>query len=196
MNLWPDVEDPLERCSRVWNLDGEFPLPYFQYKCPICTGSSARIKDFKFHIKKDSPSKYRCDVVFKCIHCSAVWAHGVIVPEKMFLVREGRNYSWREARDIIEGNTKNEIYVYKAHNPNTAYEWCKITITINDKDDIDKLMGYMGDLIFMDIAHFNPKDKSLVRIVEDIKKITDTTSLANIEGAVHMVGKPLYEKEL
>lgn len=197
MNLWPDVVDSLTRCEKLWTIYDEFPLPKRQFDCPVCSDprDNARIKHFLFHEKTVSPSKYRCDVVFKCINCSAVWVHGVVIPEEMFLKRQARKYTWREARDIIEKNKRNLVIIYKADNPDSIYQWFSMKVTINNKQDTEMLMGFMGDLIFIDLMYFDPEDSELLHLVKAIKKATDTTTLENIQGFVKMAGKPLYERE-
>jgi hypothetical protein len=48
------------------------------------------------------PEDYRCDVVMKCTVCSAVWIHGVVVPEEMAKPRiRAGGWTWREMREEI-----------------------------------------------------------------------------------------------
>jgi len=101
----------MERVKRFWDLSGPFPLPKWAVACPVCGFQDVLIKQCKFHVRAEN--KYRCDVMFKCATCSAVWQHGVKVSKEMALPglrggsrviehTEGRNYFWRDMLKILK----------------------------------------------------------------------------------------------
>ena len=56
-----------------------------------------------FHARKGTHANpYRCDVSFKCCDCSAVWTHGVAIPEAMFTTRPASRIPWRQAKALLD----------------------------------------------------------------------------------------------
>ena len=105
-------DEVLKRVHRFWDLSGPFPVPRVRVCCPVCGFADVMIKQCKFFVKRPS-MKYRCDVMFKCTVCSAVWAHGLVVPKEMAQARlgggaqvithtEGKTYFWRDMRKIVD----------------------------------------------------------------------------------------------
>jgi hypothetical protein len=97
-------EEILERVNSAWNLSGAFPVPKCKVKCPVCRSNDIFIKQCVFFKRKEND--YRADVSFKCTYCSAVWTHGVVVPEKMAKPMKG-SWSWRKMREVNNGIYKN-----------------------------------------------------------------------------------------
>ena len=103
-------QEIFNRVEKIWDLSGPFPLPYKLFLCPVCRANETIIKQCQFF--KRSGHNFRCDVAFKCTVCSAVWPHGVKVPEKMAAKGmkkstlnvthlTGPLYTWREMKEII-----------------------------------------------------------------------------------------------
>jgi hypothetical protein len=120
-----------------------------------------------------------------------------VIPEAMS-ARHGYNkaYSWREARDIIEGNTRNEIYIYRADDPKDSNKWYKRTLVVRNMASLNRLLGWGGELFFIDLSHFDPADVTLLLEARKIAGPMNTTTRENIDGFVKMAGKPLFERRL
>ena len=111
-NVFPPLskEEILNRVEEAWDLSGDFPLPKVPIKCPVCGSGEIQARNWIFHLARDpsiSRVPYRCDVSFKCTRCSAVWVHGIAIPEKIYRkhVKTGekqRGYYWREVKKILE----------------------------------------------------------------------------------------------
>jgi len=100
-NLTP--EEILRRVSEYWDLSGKFPLTKSNVECPVCraSGDDVIIRLIGFTVRNAGGMPYRANVSFKCTRCSAVWVHGVVIPEKMAKLhglpkRPSKNYHWRE----------------------------------------------------------------------------------------------------
>ena len=102
-----DKEEVFRRVKERWDLTGPLPVPKWDVTCPICLakmsekGLQGRI--WNFHMRgPDSRFPHRCDVSFKCRHCSFVMTFGVVVPEAMHnKARTKSGYSWREAHIVL-----------------------------------------------------------------------------------------------
>ena len=109
-NLFPALteDEVLERVEESWDLSGDFPMPKFAVKCPVCGSEEIQARLWQFTHKDSGGAKYRCNVSFKCTRCSAVWMHGVVIPEEMFRkhVKENENqakmYHWREVKEMVK----------------------------------------------------------------------------------------------
>ena len=106
-------EEILKRVEETWDLSGDFPLPKDTIRCPVCGSEEIQVRDWIFHLSADpsvSRVPYRCDVNFKCTRCSAIWTHGIAIPEEMYKkhasLEPGKHasvrYSWREVKKILE----------------------------------------------------------------------------------------------
>lgn len=102
--LFPDAHaiGVEERVAKFWELGWPLPVPKWQPSCAGCTGLMV-LKDWKFHnrARTGSTAPWRCDARLKCIECSVVTTHGVLVPKAMTPIREGEWITWREGRDIL-----------------------------------------------------------------------------------------------
>ena len=112
-NVFPSLskEEILKRAEEAWDLSGDFPIPKDIIRCPVCGSKEIQARYWLFHPSgnPDSRVKYRCDVSFKCTRCSAVWVHGVAIPEELYkkhISEPGKQssmrYSWREVKKILE----------------------------------------------------------------------------------------------
>lgn len=87
-----------------WDIDGVLPVPLPGWlACPVCRAEEIQAREWMFHVRKGSHANpYRCDVSFKCCDCSAVWWHGVAVPQAMFDARKSAaRIDWRRARELL-----------------------------------------------------------------------------------------------
>ena len=75
-------ENPILECYKFWDMSGDFPVPKGDFNC-FCGGKNV-IRQISWMSKSDSPSKYRCNISFKCTVCSAVFVCGVVVPKVMY----------------------------------------------------------------------------------------------------------------
>lgn len=109
--LFPDhyAEGRDQRVDLHWDLRWPAPVPREIPPCPVCPDGRAVAKDWRFHsvAVAGSPRPWRCDVRFKCVDCSAVWQHGVAIPEAMYRhgmsrFGENRTASWRKIREWLE----------------------------------------------------------------------------------------------
>ena len=104
-----DDDNVFERVKQFWDIDPGLilPMPLFDVTCPMSGhrmsegGIQARI--WNFHMRgPESAYPHRCDISFKCRHCSYVMTFGIVVPEDMFAKAKRKSgYSWREAHGII-----------------------------------------------------------------------------------------------
>jgi hypothetical protein len=102
-NLFPNAhsEGMAERVASVWDLSWPLPVPHRQSFCQC--GAAMVLKDWKFHVRATTGSSHpwRCDVRLKCVGCSVVTIHGVVVPKEMKRPKDGW-ISWREGHDLLE----------------------------------------------------------------------------------------------
>ena len=99
-------EQILGRVQQYWDLNGLFPFPKFKLQCPICGNNEILLKHMNFFPRNNS---YRCDVACKCLHCSYVWSHGVVIPQRMFLEHQRRgqlSYTWRQIKEVLNGQRR------------------------------------------------------------------------------------------
>ena len=113
-NVFPPLskEKILKRVEKAWDLSGDFPLPKGIIKCPVCGSEEIQVRYWAFHPSADPNSRvpYRYDVSFKCTRCSAIWTHGIAIPERMYKkhasLRPGEHasirYPWRKVKKILE----------------------------------------------------------------------------------------------
>ena len=106
----------LKQCEKFWDLSGSVPVARFTIPCPSCGSEDTIPREYIFRVREDSPSYYRCNVYMKCQRCSMVirpdftsWAHGVVIPERMFKLHipdheKGmiafKKISWRKAEKV------------------------------------------------------------------------------------------------
>lgn len=101
------AEDVLANVEARWDLTGPLPVPRGEWlACPVCRAGQPQPRHWNFH-RHGTTHPWRCDVSWKCISCSAVWIHGVAVPQSMYVAavphnRAQRIIQWREARQILE----------------------------------------------------------------------------------------------
>ncbi|MFH5833758.1 hypothetical protein [Halalkalibaculum sp. DA384] len=103
-------EEVRDRIRRMWDFSGPVPLPKFAPQCLVCGHDEILCKHWRFHIRKSrhSSSIYRCDVGMKCTACSAVWQHGLVVPEAMHPGKR-RIIHWREVKRELASNSSTII---------------------------------------------------------------------------------------
>lgn len=88
--LFPDAhrQGMATRIAQAWDLSWPLPIPRFAMRCPRCCFPEAPlvIKDWKFHVRKDTGSKapWRVDVRLKCMDCSIVLIFGVALDETTY----------------------------------------------------------------------------------------------------------------
>ena len=114
-DIFPSLskEQILKRVEEAWDLSGDFPMPKDIIRCPVCGSKEIQAQVWAFH-RSSTPNisriPYRCDIGFKCTRCSAIWTHGVAIPEEMYKKhaslepgkRASVRYSWREVKKILE----------------------------------------------------------------------------------------------
>ena len=194
--MFPEVQEPLRRCAFMWDLERKFPRPKFDVKCPICGTNEFGIKDWKFHFKASSKTKYRCDVVFKCLWCSLVWTHGMVIPRRLAEEHNGRHYTWRQVKQIEEKIEKGEpcfdVIVYVLNDNRITSEWRKDTQEIITVDDLFLLECYKGT-IAIDLAYYDPHDVELRKLVKKIAKATATVTISEAMNIIKLTGTPINE---
>jgi hypothetical protein len=79
--------------AKYWTFRDGVPLPRMYPACPVCRHNLPALSRVRFHERKDSPSRYRCDVGFKCRTCSHYWVHGVVVPRSSWKQHANKAYS-------------------------------------------------------------------------------------------------------
>lgn len=102
------IEETMNRIHSKWEMSGPVPLPKFEVKCPVCSEKKPLLKGALFHTRrKVSSNPFRCDVKFKCIECSFVWAHGLVVPREMAVQHDfNRTIHFRELQRKINDHIK------------------------------------------------------------------------------------------
>lgn len=97
------AEQVHERVAARWDLSGPAPVPYPGWMaCPVCRCEQIQIRWWKWHVRPPKATvPWRCDVSIKCTDCSALWTHGIPVPEDVFS-RCARNLrrtvAWRDVK--------------------------------------------------------------------------------------------------
>jgi len=103
------VEDVAQRVARHWDLSGMFPMPKWDVQCPVCRSPLVQYRRVLFFRRRRFHNPYRCDVDMKCRDCSAIWTHGVVIPEEMYYRhckrREGCLYEWKAVRSLLRPET-------------------------------------------------------------------------------------------
>ncbi|TYP92071.1 hypothetical protein LX73_2317 [Fodinibius salinus] len=96
-------EEVQERINKMWDMSGPVPLPKFDLQCGFCGHEEVLIKHLRYHMrnKNRSSNPHRCDVGMKCTLCSAVWQHGLVVPEEKHPGRD-RIYGWRWIKEQMQ----------------------------------------------------------------------------------------------
>ena len=112
-NLFPalDKDETLKRVREAWDLSGDFPVPKFTVRCPICGSEEVQARYWSFHDANKHyhhAVPYRCDISFKCTRCSAIWEHGIPIPEAVYrrhipepLHYITKTYRWREVKEKL-----------------------------------------------------------------------------------------------
>lgn len=103
-NVFPlfNHEQAFARVAAHWRIDDTpLPLPRFQ---PQCCGGEVLLKDWRYHHRKTgSANPYRVDVRFKCLWCSRVWAHGIVVTREQYEARPSEGaISWRAGLELLQ----------------------------------------------------------------------------------------------
>ena len=112
-SLFPSYkeEEVIRRVKQAWDLSLDFPMPKFDLRCPVCGSFDIQARNWQFVFKDSGGCKYRCNVSLKCTYCSAVWIHGIVIPEELFRrhVKENehqtRLYHWREVKEWLQHKT-------------------------------------------------------------------------------------------
>lgn len=92
-----------QRVDKYWDLSAPVPYPKVQFSCPVCGESEIHLRYWKYHVRNTKSSRpYRCDVTFKCTHCSYVWWHGLLISEDYWKKRPGQSVSWRNGYNILK----------------------------------------------------------------------------------------------
>lgn len=108
---WPDLDagQVLAAVEARWDLTGPFPIPRGTWlRCPVCGAGDPQPRYWRFWERSGTPTiRYRCDVSFKCVDCSALYpTFGVPLPDDYWhqhARKPGRQIWHREARKIMEG---------------------------------------------------------------------------------------------
>lgn len=105
---FPDLgaDEVLDRVGARWDLDQPVPVPIGDWlACPVCRTPEPQPRYWLFLDRSGHAIAYRCDIGFKCTDCSAVWVHGLAIPERVFRPwrkRVGKRIDWREAKQRLE----------------------------------------------------------------------------------------------
>jgi hypothetical protein len=101
---FPDFteKDVQKQISRMWDMSGPVPVPKFNPDCPYCAHDEVLLKHARFHLRnnKRSQNPHRCDIGMKCTACSAVWQHGLVIPEDMFPGKQ--IWGWQKMKEELE----------------------------------------------------------------------------------------------
>ena len=76
-------KDVLKQCETMWDWSSGIPFPRWDMKCLSCGGEIHTLHIVHFHVKNDSPHRFRCRLSFKCSTCSAANNFGVVIPEEL-----------------------------------------------------------------------------------------------------------------
>ena len=84
---YPSLEEILRRRDKLWFFGGPgnaVPLarPETIFTCGVCGSNKYCYRFWRWHIRKHSRIKHRCDVAFKCANCSITRSHGIIITEE------------------------------------------------------------------------------------------------------------------
>jgi len=89
MKIFKDTAKADERCAAFWDMsNGILPIPRRELNCPSCRKrelTARRIRWRKLFPGEGSQFKFRCDLGFKCMNCSAVVYHGIVIPREMWV---------------------------------------------------------------------------------------------------------------
>ena len=103
----------LDNVHKFWDFAHKFPVPRRPIKCPVCSESTVMIKGYNFFHYPERGIPHRCDIAFKCLYCSAVWAHGLPITLKQFeAVGPKKSWTWRAVLDTMNGIHNEEDYGY------------------------------------------------------------------------------------
>ncbi|MGI9085385.1 MAG: hypothetical protein ACR2FE_08835 [Aeromicrobium sp.] len=100
VRLFPDWGDPAVAVGSAWQVDGTpLPVPRFQPTCFSCDGKDVLLRSYHY-FDRGITSRFRCDVTFKCLTCSAVWTHGLAIQPSQ-RKNNGHYVEWRQARELL-----------------------------------------------------------------------------------------------
>jgi len=94
----------LKMVQKHWDFSHSVPLPKFELHCPICGHDEILLKHWVYFLRKNprSANPHRCDVYMKCTACSAVWQHGLVVPEDIYPGGSRTVILWRDVKDELQ----------------------------------------------------------------------------------------------
>ena len=98
--LFPTWDDPTIAVGSAWQVDGTpLPVPRFQPQCPVCREKTVLLRSYHY-FDRGITARFRCNVTFKCLVCSAVWTHGLAIQPSQ---RKTNGYfvEWRQARELL-----------------------------------------------------------------------------------------------
>jgi len=106
-----DVSEALELVEKRWDFTHRLPLPRkdWNVKCPCCGAkrSQGAIQIRKWHrqFHEGHGHPWRCDVGFKCVACSLIWTHDVLLPRDAWERIPGAPaiIHWRVGLQILRG---------------------------------------------------------------------------------------------
>lgn len=96
------LEDVLMRVRKVWDLHYRVPVPKLNYMCPVCEKVNLIYRSCHFHVRLNSPTRYRGSVGLKCAHCSYLLNFALVVPRHMFAWRPGAPMDKREIEAALQ----------------------------------------------------------------------------------------------
>lgn len=100
MCLFPSWADPTVDVGSAWQVDDvPVPVPRFKPACPVCRGDRVLLRTWHWY-ERGVTARYRCDVSFKCLKCSAVWTHGLALNRSQRRAN-GKWVEWREGRQLL-----------------------------------------------------------------------------------------------
>lgn len=108
MTMFPDLEpdDVHRRVDAKWDFTGPLPVPKPGWmRCGFCGSDVIQARHWKRHERRGGTVRYRCDLSVKCCDCSAVWIHGIAVPDEWWHrykhLFPGARILWRDGLDLL-----------------------------------------------------------------------------------------------
>lgn len=107
MKLFKDTSVAQENCNKFWDMsNGIVPIPRMELTCSCGATGTMTCRNISWRQKPSTPRPYRCDISFKCLNCSRIAHHGVVITQAMFnraegFTENGKIHTWRDIRDKL-----------------------------------------------------------------------------------------------